>query len=127
MLTTDTSHASMPWVWRARSKDHFGGWVLLEHRINFLNSFRCNYYLDHEDGGKVDWEEDRDGGDEVPDCEEVEPDGQDAGKYLEQEREVNEECVGHLLDVISNDSAGDHFFTTLGYFDMKYKEGLLMV
>ena len=50
-------------------------------------------HLDDEDGGKVDREENRDGGDEVSDCEEVEPDGQDASKDLEQEREVDEECV----------------------------------
>ena len=52
----------------------------------------------------MDGEEDGDGGDEVADGEEVEADGEDAGEDLEQEREVDEERVGHLSNVAPNDS-----------------------
>ena len=67
-------------------------------------------HLDNEDGGKMDGEEDGDGGDEVADGEEVEADGEDAGEDLEEEREVDEERVGHLSNVGPNDRASLRYF-----------------
>ena len=65
-----------------------------------------NEHLYNEDGCEVDGEEDGDGGNEVADGEEVEPDGQYAGENLEQEREVDEEGVGHLLGVAADEMMG---------------------
>ena len=83
----------------------------------------CKYetHLDNEDGGKVDGEEDGDGGDEVTDGEEVESDGEDAGEDLEQEREVDEERVGHLANNGPNEGM------SLRYFFVKLIYNLLMI